>query len=211
VFEKHKAKRAEHKYEADLQAWQSEHDELTAVLQAATTHQGDASSDLMLKAGESVFASVSNVSLVEDRRGQGHYAGVSQGVSIPIGSLGGRSVRYRVGASRGHYVQGDLHPEGVDTGTLVITNQRVVFVGSKKTIECAFAKLVSVNIESGDIYLSVSNRQKVTRVHYGERLDGWMHLRMTLAMAIARGDADQFAAQIQQQLAEFDGKRPVHP
>jgi hypothetical protein len=210
VFEKHKEKKAEAQYQKQLEAWQSEHDELTAVLQAAKSKTGSPSSDIMLKSGEAVFATVSNVSLVEDRRGAGHYAGASQGVSIPIGSVGGRSVRYRVGASRGHYVQGDLHPQAVDTGKLVISNQRVVFVGTKKTIECAFAKMVSVNIAEGDIYLSVSNRQKVTRIHYGAQLDDWVHLRMALAMSIARGDADQFADQIQQQLAELDAKRPLH-
>lgn len=210
MFEKHKEKKVEAKYQADLQAWQSEHDELTAILQAATTRQGSASSDIMLKAGEAVFATLSNASLVEDRRGPGHYSGSSQGVSIPIGSVGGRSVRYRLGASRGHYVQGDLHPQAVDTGKLVITNQRVVFVGTKKTIECAFAKLVSANIDGGEIYLSVSNRQKVTRVHYGANLDGWVQLRLALGMSIARGDADQFAAQIQGQLNELEAKRPVH-
>jgi hypothetical protein len=210
VFEKHKEKKAEAQYEKQLEAWQSEHDELVAVLQAAQSKTSSPSSDIMLKSGEAVFATVSNVSLVEDRRGAGHYAGASQGVSIPIGSVGGRSVRYRVGASRGHYVQGDLHPQAVDTGKLVISNQRVVFVGTKKTIECSFAKMVSVNIAEGDIYLSVSNRQKVTRIHYGAQLDDWVHLRMALAMSIARGDADQFADQIQQQLAELDAKRPVH-
>jgi len=211
VFEKHKEKKAEEAYESALHVWQAEHDELAAVLEAATTRRGSASSDLVLKPGEAVFASVSNASLVEDLRGPGHYAGGSQGVSIPIGSIGGRSVRYRVGASRGHFVQGELHPEGVDTGTLFVTNQRIVFVGSKKTVECAFSKLVSVNVGGGDIFVSVSNRQKVTRVHFGSKLDGWVHLRVTLALAIAHGQADQLAQQLQAQLNELEAKRPVQP
>jgi hypothetical protein len=115
----------------------------------ATTKQSSMSTDIILKPGEAAFGTVSNVSLVEDRRGPGHYSGVSQGVSIPIGSVGGHSVRYRVGASRGHYVQGSLHPEAVDTGNLVITNQRVLFVGGRKTVECLFAKLVNANVEAG--------------------------------------------------------------
>jgi hypothetical protein len=211
VFEKHKAKRADEESRAALAAWQSEHDELTAVIQAATTRQGSPSTDIILTTGESVFGAVSNASLVEDRRGPGHYAGTSQGISIPVASVGGRSIRYRVGASRGHFVQGDLHPEAVDAGKLVITNQRVLFLGSKKTVECAFAKLVSVNVEAGDIYLSVSNREKVTRIHFGSRLDGWVHLRLALAMSVGRGDTDQFAAQVQAQLNELDAKKPVQP
>jgi hypothetical protein len=208
MFEKHKAKKAEEQFKSQMEAWQSEHDELTAVLQAATTRTGSPSSDIVLKSGEAVFASIAGVSLVEDRRGAGHYAGRSQGLSIPVGSVGGRSVRYRVGANKGHFVQGELHPEAVDQGKLVITNQRVLFVGGKKTIECLFAKLVSAEVSGGELALSVSNRQKVTRVHYGANLDGWVQLRLTLAMSIARGDSDQFAAQIQEQLNELEAKRP---
>jgi hypothetical protein len=208
MFDKHKAKKAEEQYKSEMEAWQSEHDELTAVLQAATTRTGSPSSDIMLKSGEAVFASVGNVSLVEDRRGAGHYAGTSQGFSIPVGSVGGRSVRYRVGANKGHFVQGELHPQAVDQGKLVITNQRVLFVGGRKTIECLFAKLVSAEVSGGELALSVSNCQKVTRVHYGPKLDGWVQMRLTLAMSIGRGDSDQFAAQIQEQLNELEAKRP---
>ena len=208
MFEKHKAKKAEEQVKSQMEAWQSEHDELTAVLQAATTKTGSPSSDIVLKSGEAVFASINGVSLVEDRRGAGQYAGRSQGFSIPVGSVGGRSVRYRVGANKGHFVQGELHPTAVDQGKLVITNQRVLFVGGKKTIECLFAKLVSAGVSGGELALSVSNRQKVTRVHYGANLDGWVQLRLTLAMSIARGDSDQFGAQIQEQLNELEAKRP---
>lgn len=208
MFEKRKAKKAEEEYKTQMEAWQSEHDELAAVLRTATSRQGSPSSDIMLKSGEAVFATVTNTSLVEDRRGPGHYAGGSQGISIPIGSVGGRSVRYRVGASRGHFTQGDLHPQAVDKGKLLVTNQRVVFIGAKKTIESLFSKLISANIENGDLYLSVSNRQKVTRVHYGSNLDGWMQLRLTLAMSINRGDSATFAAQVQAQLEELEAKKP---
>jgi hypothetical protein len=209
VFEKHKAKVAQEHYQAALTQWKAEHDELASALQAATTRQGSASSDIVLKAGEAVFASITNTSLVEDRRGAGHYAGHSSGFSIPVGSVGGRSVRYRVGASKGHYVQGNLHPEAVDNGKLFVTNKRVLFVGHKKTVECLFAKLVSANAGDGELALSVSNRQKVTRIHYGAKLDGWVHLRLTLAMSIGRGDSQAFAAQLQAQLNELESKRPV--
>ena len=182
MFEKHQAKKAEELYKTQMDEWQSEHDELTAVLEAATTKRGSPSPDIVLKSGEAVFASIDGVSLVEDRRGAGHYAGHSQGFSIPVASVGGRSVRYRVGVNKGHFVQGELTPTAVDQGKLVISNQRALFVGGKKTIECLFAKLISAEVSDGELALSVSNREKVTRVHYGPKLDGWVHLRLTLAM-----------------------------
>jgi hypothetical protein len=209
MFEEHKAKKAAKQHEQAMSTWQAEHDELAAVLAAATTRQGQASSDIMLKAGEAVFASITNVGLVEERRSPGHYAGHSSGFSIPVASVGGRSVRYRVGASKGHYVQGAPHPEAVDQGAMVVTNQRVVFVGARKTVECLFSKLVSAQVEGGELALSVSNRQKVTRLHYGSSLDGWLQLRLTLALSIARGDSEAFAAQVREQLAELESKKPV--
>src|SRR6516225_4092982 len=149
MFEKHKAKKAEKAYEVQLKTWQDEHDELSSVLQAATTGHGYESSDLILKQGESIFGTIAKAGLIEERRGPGHYTGGSAGVSIPIGSVGGRSVRYRVGATRGHYVQGTPHPEAVDQGVLVMTNQRAVWVGSKKTIECLYPKLVNATVGNG--------------------------------------------------------------
>ena len=55
MFEKHKAKKAEEQYKSQMEEWQSEHDELTAALQAATTKTGWLSSDIMLESGEAVF------------------------------------------------------------------------------------------------------------------------------------------------------------
>jgi hypothetical protein len=122
----------------------------------------------MLKSGETLFCKVTNVSLVEERRGKGHYQGGSTGFSIPVGSVGGRSVRYRIGASRGHYVQGAPSPTAIDTGTMFVTNQRVVFRGTKQTRECAFAKLIGFQHSvDGSTTFSVSNRQKPTTIHYG--------------------------------------------
>ena len=211
MFEKHKAKKAEKAYEVQLKTWQDEHDELSSVLQAATTGHGYESSDLILKQDESIFGTIAKAGLIEERRGPGHYTGGSAGVSIPIGSVGGRSVRYRVGATRGTYVQGAPHPEAVDQGVLVLTNQRAVFVGANKTLECDYPKLVNATVGNGELALSVSNRQTVTRVHYGPQLDEWVHLRLTLALSVYRGDTNEFAAQIQDQLNELDAKRPVSP
>ncbi len=112
MFERHKEKvEEEHRlaaekaeqehYQTALATWQAERDELANVLQAAATRQGSPSSEIVLKKGEAVFASITNTSLVEDRRGAGHYEGHSSGFSIPVGSVGGRSVRYRVGATKG--------------------------------------------------------------------------------------------------------------
>jgi hypothetical protein len=94
VFEKRKAEKAVKAYEQALSQWQAQRDGYTELLDVALGSSGSDSNEIMLGAGEAVFYTVTEVSLVEERRGAGHWEGRSTGVSIPIGSVGGRSVRY---------------------------------------------------------------------------------------------------------------------
>jgi hypothetical protein len=86
----------------------------------------------VLRNDERLFLQVSDVALIEDRVRRGHYEGSSQGVSIPIASIGGDSVRYHVGANKGHYVQGAPTPTAIDRGTVFVTNKHVVFEGANR-------------------------------------------------------------------------------
>jgi hypothetical protein len=134
------------------------------------------------------------------------------GVSVPIGSLAGHAIRYRVGATRGHYVSAPPVPPAIDTGTVYVTDQRVVFTGSKQTRECAYAKLLSTNFSPDDTCtLAVSNRQKPTVVHYGSSLSGWFEFRLDLALAHYRGAVAPFAVQLQSELNDLDANRPALP
>lgn len=69
---------------------------------------------LMLKPGELLLGLISNVGLIKLRRDAGHWQGASHGFSIPIGSIKGRSLRYRIGDTHGHFVRRDSHPSAVD-------------------------------------------------------------------------------------------------
>jgi len=211
MFEKRRAKKAQEEYERELSDWQAERDGTASLLKLAESYGGESSTELMLKPGEAVFAYITGAGLIEDRRGRGRYEGRSSGVSIPVGSIGGRSVRYRVGASRGHFVQGAPVPTAVDRGTLYVTNKRVVFVGGKQTRECAFDKLVGFRHSNGETTFSVSNRQKATTVHYGPQLDDWFDFRLDLALAHYRDTVPQFVAQMKSQLNGLDAAKPQPP
>jgi hypothetical protein len=213
VLAEHRAKKAAKEYEQALVAWQADRDAQAELLDVARNFDGTGAENILLKAGESVFYKVTGVALIEDRRGPGHYAGRSQGVSIPIGSLGGRSVRYRIGANKGHFVQGTPTPTSIDTGTVFVTNQRVIFQGSKQTRECVFAKLVGFEHDdsAGSTTFSVSNRQKPTTIHYGRDLSGSFDFRCDLALAHFRGTLDAFVAELQDGLDELDKHRPPEP
>jgi len=214
MFERRKEKKAAEAAAAANEAWQNSNAWLTDHLEMAQIGRGSADADgILLKSGEEVFAEVQDTALIEDRRGAGQWEGRSRGVSIPVGSIGGRSVRYRVGSSKGHFVQGEMHPEAVDTGTTYVTNQRVVFVGAKQTRECLFSKLVAIHRGApvGATTFSVSNRQKPTVIYYGPAAAAEVDFRIDLAAAIAVGNRDAFIAKLQRQLAELETTRPAPP
>jgi hypothetical protein len=210
VFEDHKAKKAAEAHERAVAEWQSQRDGYAGLLDVVRHFPGTTSDSLMLGAGESVFFTVTHASLIEDRRGPGHYAGHSQGVSIPIAHVAGRPIRYRVGVNKGHFVQGTPIPTAIDTGTVFITNRRVIFQGTKQTRECAFAKLIGFQSDDsgGSTTFSVSNRQKPTTIHYGPALSADVDFRLDLALAHFRGDVSPLVRQLEERLADLDAHRP---
>jgi len=210
VFEDHKAKKAAEAHERALADWQAQRDGCAHLLDVAEHFEGTGADSLLLGPGETVFLTVTECSLIEERRGAGHYAGHSQGVSIPVARVGGRSIRYRVGVNKGHYVQGTPAPTAIDTGTVFITNKRVIFQGTRQTRECAFAKLIGFEGDdaAGSTTFSVSNRQKPTTVHYGPDLSDDFDFRLDLALAHFRGDVGPVVTQLQDELAELDARRP---
>jgi hypothetical protein len=92
------------------------------------------------------------------------FRGGSQGVSIPIGG----GVRYRVGAVRGHVVTIGTHWSTADTGALTVTEQRVVYHGSRKTLEFPFAKLATLKAYTDALELGVTSRQTTSTFRVGD-------------------------------------------
>ena len=84
------------------------------------------------------------------------YKGGSQGVSFRIM----KGVSYRVGSHRGTMEVVGSRLEVGDSGDLVVTSQRVVFTGGRRTQEVRYDKLIDVNVFKDAIQFHVSNRQK---------------------------------------------------
>ena len=77
-------------------------DQMAEFLSIARNYDGITAADghpipIILKSGERMLATLSGATLIEPRKGPGHWEGRSQGVSVHV--PGTRSVRYRVGAS----------------------------------------------------------------------------------------------------------------
>jgi hypothetical protein len=206
VFEHHR----EHQEAAALRDWQARHDAYAALVDTARTFTGTTADGLLLAPGESLFLQVGATQLIEERRGKGTFVGHSQGISVPVTRVGGRQIRYRVGASKGHYVQGELSPTAIDTGTTYITSTRVVFRGANQTRECAFAKLLGFDHDAhaGTTTLSVSNRKTPTTIHYGPACSATVEFRLDLALAHYRNSVDELVAGLEADLAAIDAERP---
>jgi hypothetical protein len=209
---RHRLHVAEKKYEVQLADWQRHVQGLQEYLQLIQGFAGTGDAEgLVLKPGETLFGQVQGASLVETRVQGGHWVSASSGFSIPVGSIGGRSIRYHAGRTRGHYVQGAPAPAAIDHGTMAVTSQRVVFVGSKQTRECSYAKLIGYSHDDGEVTLSVSNRQHPTTIHYGSELEAWLVERLELALARFRGTATQLRDQVSGLLDEAERHRPNPP
>ncbi|MEW6276193.1 MAG: hypothetical protein AB1556_13925 [Bacillota bacterium] len=92
--------------------------------------------DILLKKGELCHFEVS-CDLVEEKS-RTRYVGGSQGVSFRIA----KGVYYRVGGFKGERVV-DTYKQVTDSGTLYITNKRVVFAGTKKNVTYPLNKIVN--------------------------------------------------------------------
>jgi hypothetical protein len=138
-------------------------------------------SGVALKKGEVVYLTINGVGLVEPRRAPGQWVGGSHGVSFKIA----KGVRYRVGQTRGTYQKGEERPQIIDTGLGVITSQRMLFIGTKRTTEWSLAKLVGFSLEQdGMAIFNVSNRQKASGFAYQPDVDHIIDA--VVAAAVAR-------------------------
>lgn len=65
--------------------------------------------------------------------------------------------------------------------------------------------------KAGTTVFSVSNRQKPMTVHYGPEVSGWFDFRLDLALAHYRNDVPALVAQLQDDVASLDARKPPPP
>ena len=212
-YKSRKGEKVEQTFEKKLANWQAQRDATASALNLIKTFDGASTDEIMLTSSEVLFYKVTSTGLIEERNGPGHYEGRSQGFSFPIASVGGRSIRYRVGASKGQFAQGTPRPTQIDIGTTYITNKRLLFEGSSQTRECSYDKLLGVQHSDaeGSTTLSISNRQKPTTIFYGPKLSGVFDFRLELALAHYRNNLTQLIDATQQQLESLDANKPTQP
>ncbi len=207
IKERHEFEQAK----AAFDAWNQQHDEVQSALNLIKQGGDFTNNSLNLQRGEGVYIQVHNVSLMGQVKSAGHYVSGHQGVSIPIGSLGGRSVRYNVGRSRGHYVSGTTHEAGIDSGELYITSSRIVFTGTKKTTVIPLSTVVSASANGGVITVSSSKYVKPLRVFMGAQIESWASEWIKLAIAVSNDGKDKVVEDLTNQVVELEASRPMSP
>jgi hypothetical protein len=205
---------AQEKRDAAAQAladWEEDDEELRDLLDAAKNFDGGTDDvELNLKKGERAYMVMQGSALIEPRRLPGQWQGRSSGYSFHVA----KRVNYRIGATRGTYVQGEEKPQVIDEGTTTITNQRVVFQGTKASREWSFAKLlgwqhVDIPGEWAWSAIQVSNRQKVSGFAYTDEVADEVQFRLSLALATFNGDRDRIVDDVTKQLEEHAATRPA--
>jgi hypothetical protein len=124
---------------------------LAAYLQ--TYGPTEVQSPLILKKGE--HAQLSQQATLERQQTRRQWVGSSQGFSFPIGHTG---IRYRVGGYHGHPVEQQFLAK-LDVGTLVITNQRLAFIGNVKSTNTPLSKLLHVECYSDAVAVFQEGRE----------------------------------------------------
>ena len=108
---------------------------------------------LMRKGDEAVYleSAAALMKEVAIREYQGGYGGYSFRIA--------KGVRYSTGRTRGRSVVVGTELQVADTGILAVSSKRLVYLGSKKSMEFPFAKLLSFEVFNNGIRLHSSNRQ----------------------------------------------------
>ena len=162
-----------------------------------------ASAGLILRKGEHLVGTVQPAGLVEVRRARGHVVGASSGVSVRVA----KGVRLHAGAARGHYVPGDEQETQIDTGSAVITNQRVMFSGARQTREWKFENLsgrqLTGNRQMTWIELPVTNRQKTSALSFPKSKEDAVVSAIELALLFHQGEQAGLIDSLREQLASL--------
>jgi hypothetical protein len=148
----------------------SSHPDLASRLVVATVNDGRLAEipnpQVITKRGEVVHLEVQAQLLKEVALRE--YQGGSQGVSIPIA----KGVRYRVGAFRGRMVTVGTQMTVQDTGMLSVTSQRLAYLGSAKSSEILYTKLLGIEAFTDGIRLQASNRQNALLFRFAQGISG---------------------------------------
>jgi hypothetical protein len=190
-------------------AWQkelSEAEDSLSFIENLKDQPSDGS--LLLQPGESLLLQIP-AGLIEERAGQSRYVGGHSGISVPIGSIGGHSIRYSVGSSRGHIERGAPVETEIDRGIFSITNKRLIFAGNKETRDSEFKKIIGISHPYRNrVVISSSGRQKATVLSFDPEFTKVLRLMILIAQADFQGKRDELIQAARNDINEIKNEEP---
>ncbi len=158
--------------------------------------------------GERGVAYMPGTLFLEVVRAPSSYSGGYGGVSFP---LFGR-VRVNTGRMRGQVTPGDESIKWTDEGTTMVTTERIMFTGAKRTQEWKFAKMMSITHHApGYSIFATSGKSKPTGIGFGPDVATEVQFRIELAAAIARNQLPRYLGELEAEKAKHDAEMPVLP
>ena len=188
---------------------QKEINELKELIEFFSNHESQYNEaqpgGIIAKKDEHVIAIVSEVGLIESRRGPTEFKGGSTGVSFRLT----KRVSVRKSGMRGTATAGEETPTVIDQGKFVISDQRAVFVGNKQSREFEWEDLLSYDMQkigkkNAILYLPVSNRQKVSGIASDLASIEQAHQRVAFGVAVATGRKEDFINLLKAELSEAE-------
>jgi hypothetical protein len=224
LFDSFTRRRSEKKYQralaahnAELALWNTEEDQLNEMLTIVrdslagnyAKHFVDMNDyGFMMTKDEFPIAHLEGVAYLEIVRAPTRYSGGYGGVSFPIF---GR-VRINTGRTGGKVIPGEESISPTDQGNALVTNERIMFTGSKRTHEWKFAKLISMShTPHGYTVFAPAGRGKPAGLGYGVSVSSEVQFRLELAAAFALGTLDRFEQELSAEQTHHRDERPIPP
>ena len=191
--------------------FQKEINDLTEAIEFFSNHENQYNEaqpgGIIAKKDEHVIAIVSEVGLIESRRGPTEFKGGSTGVSFRLT----KRVSVRKSGMRGTATAGEETPTVIDEGKFVISDQRAVFVGNKQSREFEWDNLLSYDMQmigkkNAILYLPVSNRQKVSGIASDLAAIEQVNQRVAFGVAVATGRKEVFINMLKAELSEAEAE-----
>lgn len=119
--------------------------------------------NLVMQKGEKVYWSEPSI-LVEEKVIRRTYQGGSQGMNFRVM----KGVSYRVGGHRGH-IASETGAVAVSDGELIITSNRIIFRGDKKSFAVKLDKILDIQLFTNGLQFSENNKSKPRLVKFKEQ------------------------------------------
>ena len=140
---------------------------------------------LALKSGELVIGRLSQAGLLEYVSDGSTYQGINTGLGVGLT----KNVSLNVGGSQGQLTKNPEVEQIIDTGSVIFTDQRVLFAGAKYTREWSFAKMVNVSLSpnGSSVHMNVAGQSKVSGLQYTNANELTPGIMMSIAQAASTG------------------------